>query len=116
MSQKLCKRCEQPKMEYYPRRNTCKECVRAYQRDYIAEHANPSAETATCSVCKIVKSTDRFKISRKTKLLKDTCIDCKMPKGVNIRRYNQLNEWVDNLIKQSKSEDVRILKHLFEKI
>jgi hypothetical protein len=112
---KLCKRCTLPNMEYYPRRNTCKECIRSYQREYNAKIANPKSETAVCGVCKIEQPTERFKISRKTLRLKDTCMDCKIPKGIRIERYLQLNEWVNRLVKESSPADIRILKHIFEK-
>lgn len=115
MTSKICKRCGLLNMEYYPRRNTCKNCCRAYQRHYHTKLVDPDAEVAVCGICNHSKPVDRFKISRKTKLLKDTCIDCKIPKGVNMNRYHQLNEWVDRIFRESKSEDIRILKHLFEK-
>lgn len=114
-----CKKCDQVDMEYYPGRRKCKKCIQEYQREYQANKYVPVPtdgwKELRCVTCKEVKDSTRFKISRKTLKLKENCMDCKMPKHVDLKRYVQLEQWVDNLIKVSSHTDVRILKHIFEK-
>lgn len=114
-----CKKCEQFDKEYYPGRKKCKDCVKEYQREYLADKYSPAKDgwkTLKCLTCKQEKDSTRFKISRKTHKLKENCIDCKTPKHVDPKRYVQLEIWMTKLVKESSVSDIRILKHLFEKI
>ncbi len=115
-----CKKCGLPDMEYYPGRKKCKKCIQEYQREYQAAKYVPACaegwKQLRCVTCKEVKDSTRFKISRKTLKLKENCMDCKMPKRVDPKRYLQLEMWVTNIIRQNTECDIRILKHLFEKL
>ncbi len=116
MSNQTCKKCGLPNKEYYPGRKTCKTCIRDYQLEYQRKKYSMNAQFIKCVVCKVDKDPKCFKISKTPGKLKDRCIECKIPKFLNMDRYRELENWVTENLKIISLDDVRALKHIFEKL
>lgn len=106
LDQKKCNKCDQikPTTEYYKCYGTCKECVKASQRErnkrdkekQIAIKQDPIAklQPKICSNCGQEKTVNDFRINR------GECLDCERKYG---REYNQTHReirrtwWENNL-------------------